>query len=341
MAVEKKLLKKESLGSLVLKFREEGKRILAPVKIAGRADFASVSSLADVTDDYITTLQSAKAMLFPRVERLFEAEMKRGMTTLSNKPENGIVETVLLGARPCDAAGITALSAIFSWGGDDPLFTARRDKSLIISVSCARCDDKCFCTSVGGGPGNTEGSDLLLTRMEGGDFLAEIITDKARDLAGRYPGLFSEAPDVDKRALLADVPAAFDVKAVMDNVRGSFDDPLWLGQSLRCIGCGACAFVCPACACFDIQDARKGARAVRKRSWDSCGFSLFTLHGSGHNPRTTQDSRWRQRVLHKFAYMPERQQVLGCSGCGRCGRSCPVDMNLKEHLAEWAGVLKQ
>ncbi|MDR3328885.1 MAG: 4Fe-4S dicluster domain-containing protein, partial [Prevotellaceae bacterium] len=63
-------------------------------------------------------------------------------------------------------------------------------------------------------------------------------------------------------------------------------------------------------------------------------FAQFTLHTSGHNPRPTQGQRWRPRKKHKFAYMPQRMGLRGCTGCGRCSRACPADMNLSEHLTQ-------
>ena len=332
MKIETRLLKKGSLEKLVLDLHTAGKRILAPIKNDGKADFAEITGLNQMTEDYIATARSAKSVVFPKAETLFEADVTRDNVALTDRDLDKLPDTILLGTRPCDAAGLESLGSIFLWDTVDDVYAARRKKATLISISCNQCDAKCFCTSVNGGPGGTAGSDILLTRMENGDFLAEIITEKGKALAEQYAPLFEPAPEINKEKHLAKVPVVFDVKELVKKIQSGFDSPAWMQQSLRCIGCGACAFVCPTCACFDIQDIRKGKHASRKRSWDSCGFSMFTLHASGHNPRTTQDSRWRQRVMHKFAYMPERQNTLGCTGCGRCGRSCSVDMNLKEHL---------
>ena len=130
------------------------------------------------------------------------------------------------------------------------------------------------------------------------------------------------------------MPAAFDQPALTAKLPSLFDGPLWADQSLRCVGCGACAFVCPTCVCFDIQEEADTRQGRRLRTWDSCGYHMFTLHASGHNPRETQGARWRQRIYHKFSYYPERYGTLGCVGCGKCTRACPVDMNLQEHLVE-------
>jgi len=337
MNIENKLLKQTSLEKLIVKLKEEGKQIFAPVIKNDQVEFAEISAMQEMTEDYIVTVQSAKAVVFPKVEKLFDFQTTKDNVTIVEKDINAIPEIVLLGARPCDAAGFDALNAIFTWDHlNDNIFVERLKKTTIIGISCSKFDGKCFCTSVNGNPGATKGSDILLTKIENGNYLAEIITEKGQAIVTKYSDLFEVATEVDKKKFIADVPVKFDLKIILDKIPGAFENKVWVKQSLRCISCGACAYVCPTCACFDIQDINNGHEGHRKRSWDSCGFGLFTIHTSGHNPREVQSQRWRQRVMHKFAYMPERQQVVGCVGCGRCSRSCPADMNLKEHLINLA-----
>jgi sulfhydrogenase subunit beta (sulfur reductase) len=332
MEAVKKILTSEKLELLVQKLREEGNHLIAPVEKNKRVEFAVISSLNEMAKDYILTKQSAKPVVFPKAETLFHFTQGKDNLDLKDRNTEEFPGVVLIGGRPCDAWGFNSLRAIFTWDITDSLFARKLEKLTIISMSCTKSDSFCFCTSVNMGPGSTKGSDILLTPVNDREYLAECITDKGKQIAQRYQELFAEAGEIDKEKYLADVPVVFNLEKLLTTLPKSFNNKVWEEQSLRCIGCGACAFVCPTCACFDIQDVTNGKSGYRKRSWDSCGFSLFTLHTSGHNPREVQSARWRQRVMHKYAYMPERQQVVGCVGCGRCSRSCPSDMNLKEHM---------
>ena len=111
-----------------------------------------------------------------------------------------------------------------------------------------------------------------------------------------------------------------------------FDHPIWKEVAERCLACGACTYLCPTCHCFDIQDEVMKSSGQRVRNWDSCMFPLFTLHGSGHNPRTRQGERWRQRLQHKFNYYVENFGCTACVGCGRCIVNCPVNIDIREVL---------
>ncbi|HEX7502220.1 MAG TPA: 4Fe-4S dicluster domain-containing protein [Acidobacteriota bacterium] len=332
MEIETRSIDREALAKLFTQWRAEGRRILAPKKSGDKIDFAPVTSLDEVSLDHVQTVQSPKAGVFPRVEELFSYKSKDGRVEIRERDLDGVPPTVIFGLRPCDAAAFATLAAIFTWDSPDSLFSARLAGMTIVGVSCSRGDEFCFCTSLGGGPGATAGSDILLTAAGGGAYLAEIVSDKGKQLVEAAGGLFQPAGVNDKEKFLARIERAFDREKIGPALAALFEDTaFWAEQSLRCLGCGACAYVCPTCACFDIQD-EGGVSGKRLRCWDSCGFGLFTLHTSGHNPRPLQSQRWRQRLMHKFAYMPERQQVLGCVGCGRCSRACPVDMNICEHL---------
>jgi ferredoxin len=149
------------------------------------------------------------------------------------------------------------------------------------------------------------------------------------------------APSAAERTLAAErarqLAAAMQRKPIASEwaaaLEQSFAAPLWEALGRRCLGCSICSYVCPSCSCFDVQDSGNAWCGERCRSWDSCTFGLFTRHASGHNPRAAQPARYRQRVLHKFAYYPAQHEgAFMCVGCGRCVAMCPVGMNIEESV---------
>ena len=335
MQPERYLIRKPSLELLFNKLREKGKTVVAPRNKETRVFYDEVQAFSEISGDYLVTANTAKAYVFPRTETLFSYKKSDGNIEITEPSGKDFPEIVLWGTRPCDAAGFIPLNILFNWDYKDILFNARLEKLTVLSFSCTKSDEYCFCTSVGGGPGNTAGSDILFTLLGNGDYLAEILTPKGKELVEGNATLFLPAGAVNKEEKLADVKVSFNREELRKRLKDIFDSPVWEEQSARCLGCGSCAFVCPICSCFDIQDEAHGKNGVRVRCWDACGNSLFTMHTSGHNPRDNQAMRWRQRILHKFLYMPDRLQVTGCTGCGRCSRTCPADMNILEHVTSF------
>jgi ferredoxin len=329
-----KYIFKPSLKKLLAQIIADNKQLLAPVLQDNKVYYKKINSLDKISLSHVQTTQSAKAVVFPRTEKLFSYKKEKNDVILQDYNPDDLPEIVAFGLHPCDAASFRPLNRIFNWDTPDKPFNERRNRIIVISLSCTQADEYCFCTSVNGGPGNTEGSDILLTPAGENGYLVELLTEKGTEWYNNYCSFFENAPeDICKDNYLAKIPVKFKVEEISLKLSAMFEDNLWKMQSDRCLGCGACAFVCPTCACFDIQEDVRGNSGNRIRCWDSCGFALFTLHTSGHNPRSTQSQRWRQRLMHKFSYMPERLSVIGCSGCGRCSRACPVDMNLSEHLS--------
>ena len=122
---------------------------------------------------------------------------------------------------------------------------------------------------------------------------------------------------------LSDAPAK--LLEVFDNME------FWENVSAQCLSCGACTYLCPSCYCFNITDESHGMQSTRIRSWDNCMSALFTMEASGHNPRPTKAHRLKNRVGHKFSYYPNLHDgTPSCCGCGRCIKSCPAGVDIRE-----------
>jgi sulfhydrogenase subunit beta (sulfur reductase) len=323
------------LPRLLDRLRERG-AVYAPVKDdAGDVALTELSSEDIVCLEYRNFRLSPKSFLLPRDQVLLR--FQDGKEEEPSPPDR---ETFLFGVRPCDARAMPALDKVFLDGEqNDPYYASARRKLTVIALACTRPTSSCFCTSVGGGPGDGAGADVLAMELDA-DLLLRALTPKGEELLSSVADMLCEpgascVKEAEDRIRAAEEQIApVKVEGSARRLGDAYDSPLWANASRKCLGCGTCSFLCPTCHCFDITDEVRNGTGRRVRTWDCCAYPLFTLHGSGHNPRPTPKERWRQRIMHKFRYAIESFDRLFCVGCGRCIRSCPVGMDLRTVLKE-------
>jgi len=319
-------------------------RVIAPARRAGELRFDVVTAPDEVVLDYRNTAKSLKDAFFPQTETLLR--YRRTLDRYEDIKEAALDQTptVLLGVRPCDARSLVLLDRVFCQGPYcDPYYRARREQTLVIALACEHPRPTCFCHAFGSGPYDRDSADIMMrvARVNDGQadaWLVEAVSERGAALLDKA-GLPAAAP--------ADVAAADAIQARAEaslqpiepvaGIEGAlgvlFDSPVWQEIAAKCIACGTCTYVCPECHCFNIEDRTLADGGERVRAWDACMYPVFTQHASGHNPRPDQAARWRQRVNHKFAYLPRNVGLYGCVGCGRCVLACPVRLDIREVLA--------
>lgn len=323
-----------------LKKLSETYRLFGPVK---EDDFHSFKRLqqGQLPDlNCLNTRLSPKSIIYPQTEVMFEYSLDE------NQEDHHILKEInkdyspqaVIGIRPCDAKAFALVRLNFDTAEyQDPYWLKAYEATTLVGLACESPCSSCFCTTAGCGPYHEEGLDLLL--IENGDqYWAKIITDKG----DAFIAAAGWNDPLDAKTIVKEIEAqrrtAEDKicsKVDTDNLRGMetndlYKAPFWEDVSFSCINCGTCTYVCPTCWCFDIQDENRGNRGCRMRNWDSCMYPLFTLHGSGHNPRDTKLHRVRQRFMHKLKYYVDKYDAgIQCVGCGRCVRLCPVNIDIR------------
>jgi sulfhydrogenase subunit beta (sulfur reductase) len=289
----------------------------------------------------LNTRLSAKSLVYPQSEKLFD------FTLDESREDHHILKEIhkdyspraIIGIRPCDAKAFLLVKANFDTPEyKDPYWIQSYEATTFVGYACNTPCSTCFCTTAGCGPFSEQGLDLLLVDAED-HYLLKIITQKGEkflNAAGWSSTADSDAAshkiETMKQAAEENITAGISTDKLKDKKTTElFEAPFWEQVTFACINCGTCTYVCPTCWCFDIQDETLGFSGIRLRNWDSCMYPLFTLHGSGHNPRNTNMKRVRQRFMHKLKYYVDKYgNGIQCVGCGRCIRHCPVNIDIRK-----------
>ena len=338
--METRLIKKDALAGIVKQMAAD-MRVYAPVREEDNVFFTFLAPGDEPLTRFANTKNAPKNLFFPHTEKMMRyTRTPRGVefTGVQGKAK----ETVLFGARPCDARSFTLMDMLFDQEKYRDLFyIEKRAKTTVIALNCVHPPyATCFCTSVGGNPLSVEGVDVAITEMDG-ESLVEFITPKGEKLL-KYFGdtkvdaKTAAAKKTAAQKAAAEISSTIPAMAIKPILDANFEHPFWNTIHQRCLACGTCTFLCPTCHCFDISDEMRGADGVRLRNWDSCMFPMFTKETSGHNPRPSQKERWRQRVMHKFKYYVDNFGAIACVGCGRCVMSCPVNIDIRKIVGDIA-----
>ncbi len=299
----------------------QNKRFVAPTRNAKNKLIFNETTPEEMCFDDILPLRSSKDFLFLQTEALYYMDSDGAHLCEPNEA------LVLAGVRPCDLRGLALLRAVFLRGpGEDAVFANRLEHCLLIGIGCRAPHTNCFCEELGQRCDFSADCDLffqptddehfcLVHQSEKGIAALRALGEEGCDVAQAPPACVSLAnplahlPEIEEQLMFS----------VLD----------WQTRSEACLACGFCAQVCPCCHCFGTRDAmQQPGVTVRYRQWEHCMAPVFTRHASGHNPRDALYRRFRQRVLHKFYYLPKNTGLLGCTGCGRCLRHCPAGLNM-------------
>jgi len=314
--------------------------IIVPVRDGDFHSFKPMENGTKPDFDFQNSRLSPKSAIYPQSERMFEYNLDENdpqAHILKESPKDFFPQAIV-GIRPCDAFSFQMVKINFDNPQyRDPWWVQRYEATTFVGLGCKDPCATCFCTSVGSGPFSEKGLDVTLYDL-GETFLAKSLTDKGEAFLGKIkrgsPADESAMKEAESTASAASGKMSSTVST--DELRGKgvmdlFDAPFWDGVGFACINCGTCTFFCPTCWCFDIQDEVLGKEGDRIRNWDACMFPIFTLHGSGHNPRDNKVHRVRQRFMHKLKYYVDKyDDGVCCVGCGRCIQFCPVNIDIRE-----------
>lgn len=293
------ILSQSDLAELVDHLVAEGTSVIAPVPArddARRTEYRPIRSLGEAALGGPLPRCSLKEFFLPPSQVLLRYRQRKDGVDLQEVPTT-FAPQVILGARPCDAAGVETLDKVMGWDYRDELWFGRREATTIVSLACRGVDSSCFCHAVGLGPNSTKGADVLLVPLNG--------TPSAHP--SQPAGVLAESVD----AFLRDsepFAGAFGLEAKGQKpppVVGYLAEPVTPKGEALLKGRGK-----PATERSDLEEAQGFVKVARDRV--ARNFAALQL-ANGHLPE------W---LANNFDHQLWKSLALRCHGCGACAAVC-------------------
>ena len=200
---------KPAFNSILSRLKEDGYLPIGPRVKNETLVYEAIENLEDLPQGYSTDTETRIFSIDPerasRVISILSQAHIHGSNSCSRRAQNcsHYVKTEMDGKQrhkrrkhpsmhlsacaPVSLAAIQIQDNIFMRTDfTDPIYRARRERAVIISVNCTHPAETCFCTSMGTGPRVKDGFDLNMTELDD-VFVLTIGSDLARRLLTGVP----------------------------------------------------------------------------------------------------------------------------------------------------------
>jgi ferredoxin len=341
--VKARIIDSADVLKIVDLLRAQGREVVAPFRGRGNDTYFDT-----VTDENRNGVQlrfanpsyPPKRFVLPHIEPLMKFHRTDGRIDIEPIYEHPL--RAIFGIRSCDVAGIWHLDRFYlNREFRDIYYEKRRKEVFLVNIVCTDPEqdigENCFCVCADTGPAAREHFDLQLMDLGAGEFMAVAGTPAGETLF--CEPIFRKGTPAHiqrRREILGAVRKRFKTTTswfpatVRYVSQDKILDATWEEIGKRCMECGGCTYVCPACTCFTASDRQSGPNeAERVRIWDSCALAGFTRMAGGFNPRRAVHDRRNRRFFRKLAhYFIQRELTMACVGCGRCVSVCHGDIGM-------------